>query len=316
MKTYFWLAFLISLCHQTSAQELFNLVMPASTIPKNSLVMRGFTEWYQEAGKIRSMGAFGFSYGIRGNLMVRMMLTGSNHHDKYLPKDLVNHRHIGNQVLLYSNNQASSTAYQFRLSGVNFYTQWRFFAKDFDKEHFRMAIYGEYSTSKSAHDEAESNLWDDNAGFGTGLIFTYLKNRLAVSFTGGVILPKDYEEINNQGVHTLLKYQPSYNFSLSLGYLLWPRKYETYKQKNTNLYLEFLGKHINGLKAIIQDEENIPLENTAHLSSFYLEVHPGIQQILNSKTRLELSIGFPLIGRSYAHFTPIFQLGLRHYFFL
>ncbi|MEO1653578.1 MAG: hypothetical protein AAFU64_08540 [Bacteroidota bacterium] len=315
-KTLLWWLLLVGPNGSASAQELFNLTMPASTIPKNSLVIRGAGEWYQEAGGSRGMGVLGLSYGITGNWMMRVMVSASNHHDRYLPQNLVQHRHVGNNTLFYSYNQAQNENYPVLFSGVNIYTQWRFFTRDKYKQHFRLALYGEYSTAQTAHDEAEADLLDDNAGVGAGLIATYLKNRVAVSLTSGLIRPFAYEEVNPDGVHTRLDYKHTYQFNLSFGYLLFPRKYKSYFQSNTNVYLEFIGRYIGGLESIVQDGEGIPLENPAHQSSYYVEVHPGIQQVLNSQTRLELSIGLPLVRKSFDHFTPIIRVGVRHYIFL
>ncbi len=307
--------FSFSLATVSSAQELFIRNMPASTIPKNSFEIRAFTEWYDEGGSIRGMGAFGFGYGIFKNLMVRISATASNHHGEYLPENLITHTHIGSQTISFSQNRVQASSLPVLFSGIHSYLQYRFLNVDGYKKHLRLAVFGAYSSAKSAHDEAESNLWDDNSGFEFGYIVSYLKNRWAFSFNNSIRLPEPYSEINPKGVETTLTYGNTIPFNLSIGYLLAPAVYESYNQRNTNLYLEFMGRWVDPLERIVQDDVDIEIRSDGHLGGWYIEMHPGIQFVYSAQTRVELSVGLPFVDRSYAHFTPIFHLGLRHLFF-
>lgn len=296
------------------SQELFIMTEPASTVPKRALVPKMYTQGYKEQNKLRAMSAVGFYYGITKNAMVRVSATASNHHGKYLPVDMVGHKHVGNQTITTSQTASLGKFYPFIFSGFNLYGQYRFFNKDGDKKHLRMAAYLEYSTAKSAHDEAEPDLMDDNAGWGIGIITTYLKGRKAISLTAGQIFPETYQEVQN-GMYRELNYGNAQKFSLSFGYFLSPKEYISYKQPNTNIYIEILGKNIHQL-TLIQDNVVISLNSPTHESSFYLEAYPGFQKIFNSATRIDLSVGFPLINSSFVHFAPLYQFSFRHYFFL
>jgi hypothetical protein len=65
-------------------------------------------------------------------------------------------------------------------------------------------------------------------------------------------------------------------YTLSAGYLLFPKKYENYNQVNVNIYAELLGK-----------------TNPGHGQS-YLDVAPAVQLILNSFFRIDFSYRTPV----------------------
>lgn len=182
-----------------------------------------------------------------------------------------------------------------------------------------MAVYGEFSTADQAHDEAEASLLDDSKGFGGGIISTYLKNHFAVSLTLGYNRPGIYEEyvkFDNEPTvtHTTIQYGQSINYSLSFGYLLFPKIYRDYNQTNWNIYLECIGKTYD--KAIIyQNEIRLTPQNSTLIAGNYLEIHPGIQAIVRSNLRVEMSIGLNLINRSYTKQYPIFSLGIQRYIY-
>lgn len=311
---------LISLCltsavaFSTKAQELFIVSEPASSVPHKSLIVRGFTQWYDEFGAIRGMGAVSFYYGLTPRLSVRLMVSGSNHHGEFLPENLVTHRHVGNRTIFFTQAVDRSNPYPFLVQGINASFKYRFLSIDGHREHFRAAVTGMYSTAQSAHDEAEANLLDDNSGFAGGLILTYLHQRTAISFNYQYIVPDSYEETNN-GQHMLLDYGHTQQFSLSLGYLLSPKEYEAFEQTNTNIYLELFGKVYQGVD-IYQNAELLPVENPGHYGSYWVEIQPGIQKVYNSRTLLEFSMGFPLLRSSFAHATPTYLLSIRRYLYL
>jgi hypothetical protein len=68
------------------------------------------------------------------------------------------------------------------------------------------------------------------------------------------------------------------NYSLSAGYLVFPREYTDYKQLNLNLYAELLAQQ--------------SIDRKAH----YVDLAPAVQLIFNSNTKLNLGYRFQLGG--------------------
>jgi len=132
-------------------------------------------------------------YGLFSKLTVMANFTETNHHGIDFPANLASHTHVGNQTIFTSGNFTRGVVYPYLFTGVDLYAKFRFFTRDGEHRHLRMALYGEWSNVNVAHDEAEPTLMDDTKGYGGGLITTVLKNHLAVSFTTGFILPGKYD---------------------------------------------------------------------------------------------------------------------------
>ena len=316
---FFISVFFLTLCTIIRSQELFPLAEPASTIPKGVLGARFFAEHFLEIKQPRNMGALRIMYGVTPHLTLMVTTNISNHHDHVLPRNLITHTHQGNQTIFYTNPTVYGKKYDYIFGGFNFYAKYRFLSFDNEGKHFRMALYGEYSTIKIAHDEAEPDLMEDNGGYGSGLITTWLYNKLAVSLTTGFIIPQKYSEDSyptsyNPAVKTDLLYGRAFNYSLSMGYRLIPKEYSNYNETNYNIYIELMGKYYEGAK-IFQNNERAKITNPALKENFYLEVHPGIQKIIRSNTRIEFSIGLPFINKSYVHFSPLYSIGIQRYFY-
>ncbi len=45
-----------------------------------------------------------------------------------------------------------------------------------------------------------------------------------------------------------------------------------------------------------------------------MEINPGIQFIIRSDMRIDLSMGFPLINQSYNHTYPLYYIGMQPVF--
>ena len=303
------------------SQELFPHAEPASNVPKGIIGVRIMGEHFWEIKQPRNSGMLRIMYGLTPRLTVMATSGISNHHDRLLPKNIITHTHNGSQIIYYTNPKLYGKKYPYIFGGVNLYAKYRFLSKDGDGKHFRMALYGEYSYLTLAHDESEADLMEDNSGYGGGLIATWLQNKLAVSFTGGVIIPKKYSEqtdlsggYGTQIVTTEMRYGTNFNYSLSMGYRLMPKKYSNYNETNYNIYVELMGKYFEPT-VIYQAGEKV--NNTSPMlgRGYYLEAHPGIQKIIRSNTRIDLSFGMPLIKRSYTHFYPFYYIGVQHYFY-
>ena len=313
--------FLLYLFRPTlKAQELFPHGEPASSMPKRVLGLRYMQKNYQDLTMLRNMFALRIMYGLTRRLSIYSTITVSNHHGRDLPANLVNHTHTGNITTYNTSTPERGVKYPYLFSGIYLYAKYRFISIDSKNSHFRIAAYGEWSNVKVAHDETEPSLMDDTKGYGGGLIFTYLKNHLAVSLTSGVIIPGSFQGSSpdsvGPNVPTRVQYGKAWQNNLSFGYLLYPRQYKNYKQTNISLYAEFISKAFEQAKVTQYGFINTPINTPLLEAGYYLELHPGIQGIFNSNLRVDVSVGFPVINRSYAHYYPIVYLGIQRYFYM
>lgn len=303
-------------CH---GQELYILNEPASSVPRGVLGFRAFSQTYKEYPTSRSLYALTAMYGATSKLSVMATASISNHHDRKLPKDLINHTHVGNQTNYYTAAIRRGVHYPYLFNGIYLFAKYRFLSKDGQNKHFRLAAYADWSNVGVAHDEAEPNLVDDTGGYGLGFISTWLKNRFAVSVTTGCIRPNPYFETQpdftgGPDLPTKIFYGNAIKYNLSFGYRLSPRKYEGYEQVNWNLYVELIGKTYQAA-TVIQNGTNIRAKTSALKKGSYVEIYPGIQRIVNSNTRIEFCYGFDLVAYSYVHFTPMWTLAVQRYFY-
>ena len=312
---HFLIICLFCINYQLSAQELFIQNEPATTIPKKALAVRVIGQSFQEADFYKNWMAAKFMYGVTSKLTATVMPSISNHHGKKLNEGFLSHYHVGNETVYYSTGLIYSTENDYQFEGVNLNLRYRIYANDKPHEHFRVALNIDGSTSNQAHDEAEPNLHGDNAGFGAGIISTYLKNKFAASFNGQVIFPKPYSETTTKNDRNRIEYGTSYIYNLSFGYLLFPRKLNKYSQFTVNVYAEFLGKTYPSAKVFLNGDQAEVSSNTLTGNSF-IEVYPGLQFLINSNTRIDLSAGFNLYKKSYVHFYPMFTIGIQRYFYL
>jgi hypothetical protein len=302
------------------AQELFPLSEPASNVPKGVVGLRAFTQNYKEYNTNRSLDAFRIMYGLTPRLSVMATASISNHHSKKLPKDLITHTHLPSGNTNYFTHPIKrGVHYPYLFNGIYLFAKYRFLSLDEQNKHFRVAAYADWSNVHVAHDEAEPNLMDDTGGYGAGLIATWLKNRLAASLTTGFIKPNSYSEIQpdftgGPDLPTTLYYGNAIRYNASIGYRLYPKKYEGYEQVNWNIYLELIGKSY-GAARVIQNGTEIATKTVALQSGSFLEIYPSIQRIVNSNTRFELSYGFNLFGVSYVHFPPVLTFAIQRYFY-
>jgi hypothetical protein len=242
--------------------------------------------------------------------MFNATLTASNHHARKLPNYFI--QKDSNNVS-YVNSSPSAISYSYLFESVNVGLRYRFLNKDGDHKHFRMALYANGVYAYLPHDEAEVSFSGDNKAVGGGVISTVLIKKLAISFTGGVITPFSYKE-KARGIK--INYGNAYNYSLSLGYLVYPFKYSSFKQTNINFYAEFLGKKYNEATVTYNNYEVNTKSNNAFRSGNYIEFRPAIQLIIKSNLRLDFSSVFPLMSESDLRKYPSYILNIQYYFFL
>jgi hypothetical protein len=316
----FLFSFLLLNSNTIRSQELFPLNESASNVPKGVLGVRAFDDTYKEISQIRNLFALRLMYGVLPKLSVMATVSTSNHHGENFPAGLASHTHNGNKSTFSTGNFQRGLVYPYLFTGVYLYAKYRFITLDGEHTHLRMAVYGEWSNVNVAHDETEPNLLDDTKGYGGGLITTYLRNHLAISLTSGVIIPTPYNGLSpdiygGPMVPTELFYGRALKYNLSIGYLLFPRKYENYNQGNWNVYLEFMGKAYQEAKIIQYGIKTVPISTPLLEAGNYVDVCPGIQYIVKSNLRIDFSTELAMINKSYAHFYPIYMLGIQRYFY-
>jgi hypothetical protein len=321
MHRFCFLLFSLLIFSGIHSQELFPLSEPASTMPKGVLGIRMSDETYREQPVYRNAFSGRIMYGLFSKLTVMANFTETNHHDINFPAGLAFHTHNGSSSTFSTGNFQRGLSYPYLFSGIDLYAKFRFFTKDGAQSHLRMALYAEWSNVNVAHDEAEPNLLEDTKGYGGGLIITTLKNHLAVSLTTGFIIPGNYDGLSpdiygGPMVPTELTYGRALKYDLSIGYLLLPVHYTTYNDPNLNVYLEFKGMSYEEAQVVQYGVKPVPIHTPLLEAGNYMDIFPGIQTILRSNLRIDLSVGFPLYNQSYAHFYPVYMFGIQRYFYL
>ena len=233
----------------SQSQELYVFSDPASNLPAQSLSAKLTARFadLQQSGMVRQRYMPELMAGLHKNWMARVSTTFSN---------------------FYQSGQ--------RWESVKGYVKWRFFSEDGIHRHFRMAAFADAAYTRNEMVYDEMNLDGDNSGFQLGLIGTQLLNKLAISGTASFMRVFDEKFKTMGGMHD----QDAFMYSLSAGYLLFPRSYADYDQVNLNLYVELLG--MKGLGP----------------GTHYLDVAPAIQLIFNSATKLNAGARFEAAGNA------------------
>ncbi|MCW3123355.1 MAG: hypothetical protein JWQ38_2847 [Flavipsychrobacter sp.] len=231
----------------TQAQELFVYTEPASNMPAKSVGIR-LSNW----------------------MMDETYTSKINYH--FIPEIMwgVN-RHLMLHVEAYASNRTGNIS----VEGGALYAKYRFYSTDKVKRHFRMAAFGRATSNNADIHQEEIMTNGHNTGYQLGMIGTQLLHKTAIS---AIVY---YEKaLNNQGGHEfpVVAADKAINYSLSIGRLMLPRTYKSYKQTNMNLMVELLG-------------QTLP-ENGKQ----YLDIAPSVQFIFNSQTRVDVGYKHQLQG--------------------
>ncbi len=245
------------------AQELYVNTEPASNMARNSLGIRLENQGYFNPD-FKNRSTLEVMYGASKNLMVHVTTYASN---------------------FYQQKQ--------HLDGFSAYAKYRFLSVDSVQRHFRAAAFIKASTINNPIINQEINLEGDNTGLQGGLVFTQLLHKLALS--GSVSYLRGLDNQNNTIPVGFAKDAVAY--SLSSGYLLFPKNYTNYNQTNVNLYLELLGK-----------------TNPSYAQS-YLDAAPAVQFIFNSVFRVDLSYRTPLFNNMTRNSANMYLVRLEYNFF-
>lgn len=233
-----------------AAQELYLYTEPASNVPSKSISAKLSANYLEQRR------------GDRGYLLQR-----------YRPEVYMGISK--NFMLKASGTFADMHADDLKFESVSLYGKYRFLSKDEAHRHFRMAAFADASLSRVPFNYEEISLMGDKTGAEAGVVATQLINKLALSGIVSHVQVLDKSRFGSAPLN--LPYQ-AMNYSLSAGYLLFPRKYEHYGQTNFNVYTEVLAQQA-------LDQKN-----------YYIDMAPGLQFIFNSNSKLNLGYRFQLGG--------------------
>jgi hypothetical protein len=234
------LSILFLLSSLGEAQELFAVTEPASNMAAGSVAFR-----------------------FDNSIMNESKSSKINYH--LIPEMLVG---VSKKVMIQGNLFFSNRNERFVYEGGSAYVKYRFLSRDAVQKHFRMAAFARISSNNSDIHQEEISMYGHNTGFEAGIVATQLLKKVALSSSVSVLRAVDNGN-NNKFVYGEAR-SKAINYTLSMGKLMLPREYKTYKQTNINLMLEVLTQF------------------NAGSGSYYLDIAPSVQMIFNSQTRADL----------------------------
>jgi hypothetical protein len=250
---------LVFFCINVGAQELYVYGEPASNVPAKSLSFKYAGKWMGESTlghkHTTSRQMAESSIGLGKFLMLRPALSLGNMYNKYPDQKL-------------------------RFESASIYAKLRVLSIDDIHRHFRAAAFVKGVFSKNDLQYAEITADGDQTAIQGGVILTQLLHKLAISGTGSLVEVLHPDRWKDFGGQTFYGYR-SFNYSLSTGYLLLPRKYMSYEQTNFNIYLELIGS--SGL-----DRDYA-----------FTDLAPAIQLIVNSNAKINVGYRFQISGGAY-----------------
>ena len=177
---------------------------------------------------------------------------------------------------------------------VKLYAKYRIYSNDEVHKHFRVALYATSSWSNNPLVYQELNLDGDNSGVQLGAVATQLVHKFAAS--AGVSYVQLYGQPNKLNLGYLFS-KNAVQYNLSMGYLVFPREYTSYKQTNLNIYCEFLG------------------QQSTDINRNFVDVAPSIQLIFKSSTMFNIGARFQMLGNAHRMGTESLFAGLHYHFF-
>jgi len=259
---------------QLNAQELYVFSDPASNVPAKSLSLKYNSKWMNSdllgSSLLMSRHMGEASIGLNKQWMLRPAFTLS---------DMFTNRVV-------------------KWESVSLYTKFRFYSNDAVHKHFRAAAFVKALFSSNNLEFEELNADGDQSVIQGGVILTQLINKLAISSTLALTEVtngerwKKYLGPRNYGYR-------SFNYSVSAGYLFFPKQYTSYKQTNFNVYLELIGSRGIDRKY------------------YFVDLAPAVQFILNSNTKINLGYRFQAKGNAYrmSNAAPSISFSVERTFF-
>ncbi len=232
--------FFILTSFQVKAQELFVMTEPASNMPSGSVAVRIMNSFmYENDGTP--------NYHIMPEIMWGINEKWMLHFQSFLSS-----RMNGN----------------LKGEGGSVYAKYRIHSIDDMHKHFRLAAYGRYSLNNADIHQEEIETMGHNTGLEVGVVATKLVKKLAIS--SSLSFEKALNNMPNYKFPTTQSNNAT-NYTLSVGKLMYPKKYTSLKQTNINLMCEFLGQRLNTN------------------GKSYLDVVPSLQFIIRSQARIDIA---------------------------
>lgn len=232
-------------------QELYVFTEPASNVPAHSVSLK-LTDHFVTSDNIYNRFSQRFMpqvyVGLSRKLMFSISGTISNMHTP-----------------------------GYRYESLRLYTKYRFYTTDAVHRHFRLAAFAEGSLTKAPFHYDEISLMGDKEGISAGLVATQLWHRFALSGSVSHTQLLDRSRFNKV-IYVPKRIYQSVNYTVSGGYLLFPKEYTDYKQTNLNLYTEVLAEQVPGA------------------GKYYIDLAPAVQLIFNSNAKLNIGCRFQASG--------------------
>lgn len=220
-------------------QELFSVTEPASNMAARSIGIR-----------------------LDHSLMDEVNSATINYH--FIPELMIG---ISGKLMVHGNLFFSNRNKYFGYEGGSLYAKYRFVSRDAVQQHFRMAAFGRLSFNKSDIHQEEINVNGHNSGIETGIVATQLLKKVALSTA--VSFVKAYDNGDNNKFAYGNNNSRAINYTFSVGKLMLPGQYKSYRQTNLNLMLEFLSQYNLGS------------------GKYYTELTSSVQLIFNSQARID-----------------------------
>jgi hypothetical protein len=263
---YFIISILISISISSSAQELFVVTEPASNMPAGSIGVRVMNSFmYEKDGTP--------NYHIMPEIMWGPTAKWMFHMQGFL---------------------SNRTTGGLKIEGGSVYVKYRILSSDDLHKHFRMAAYGRYSVNNADIHQEEIETMGHNTGYEAGIVATKLVNKVAVS--SSLSFEKALNNLSNNKF-PITQSNNATNYTLSIGKLMYPKKYTSLKQTNINLMCEFLGQTLNTN------------------GKSYLDIVPSLQFIIRSQARIDIAYRKELYSAMNRTAPNGFMIKFEHSFF-
>lgn len=280
---------------------------PASTMPTGIWGVRITEHLHRQYNTIGHREMFTVLYGMAPQLSLSFTAVYSNFNLDYLPQDLNLYFNT------YHHHKSTSARYPYGFDGIYASTKFRVVTIDGKNRHFRIAGFGEVGLNQTNHMDAYPSLKGDHSGLGIGLILTLLNKRFAGSLS--ISLNEFFERSGTIKSDFSFKPGRAYNLAMSMGYLVLPRSYTSYKNLNLTVYFEVLCKKYAN-PVVSRQGYFINYEQFEYLrAGFWIRGYPGIQLIFNSKLRFDLSLEHQLYSSNSLEGYSMLILSLQRYFY-
>lgn len=258
---------IFSLSITCQAQELFSMTEPASNM---------------------AAGSIGFR--IDNSIMDETNTFKINYH--LIPEIRIG---VSKKLMINGNAFFSNRSNKLKPEGGSFYAKYRFLSNDAVQKHFRMAAFGRMSFNNSDIHQEEINMYGHNTGFEAGIVATQLLHKVALSST--ISVAKAFNNGNSNKFVYGTKNSKAINYSFSIGKLMLPKEYASYRQTNINLMVETLSQVNTGS------------------GKYYIDIAPAMQLIFNSQSRIDIGYRKQLSNNLLRTAPNGFFIRIEHNFF-